>query len=509
VDFKKGVEFKCYATNRLPHARVVAIESDREFGLSVLQRVDEELKRRGDLFRKAGVQDVAGYKRSGGTEPIPRTLLIIDEFQEFFVEDDRIAQSAALLLDRIVRQGRAFGIHVLLGSQTLGGAYTLARATIGQMVVRIALQCNEADAYLIMNEDNPAPRLLSRPGEAIYNDDGGSLQGNSPFQVVWLPDQVRDQWLKTVRDFAERSAASRLEPAAALALREPIVFEGNAPANVRDNLALRGVLDAPTVRAVSFARVWLGAPNSIKGPTEAVFRRQSGNHLLIIGQREEAALGMLAVSLVSLAAQHPRESARFLVFDSSPPDSPEAKFIKHVTRVIPHAVRLVRPNELDEAMAELAADQQKRSEDTSMVAPETYLLIHALPKNKKLRFDEELSFSMDAAAAATNPGMALNKLITEGAGLGFHVIATCDTYNNVMRMLSRKALSEFEMRVLFQMSANDSASLIDTPQANTLGLHRAILFNGHEGWLETFRPYALPDEAWLEEVGRKLARLHR
>ena len=28
-------------------ARVVAIESDREFGLSVLQRVDEELKRRG------------------------------------------------------------------------------------------------------------------------------------------------------------------------------------------------------------------------------------------------------------------------------------------------------------------------------------------------------------------------------------------------------------------------------------------------------------------------------
>jgi hypothetical protein len=44
VDFKKGVEFKCYGTNRLPHARVVAIESDREFGLSVLQRVDEELK---------------------------------------------------------------------------------------------------------------------------------------------------------------------------------------------------------------------------------------------------------------------------------------------------------------------------------------------------------------------------------------------------------------------------------------------------------------------------------
>jgi len=167
VDFKKGVEFKCYGTHRLPHAKVVAIESDREFGLSVLERLDEELKRRGELFRKLGVQDVAGYKRAGGTEPLPRTLLLIDEFQELFVEDDRVAQSAALLLDRIVRQGRAFGIHVVLGSQTLGGAYTLARTTLGQMVVRIALQCNEADAYLIMDDTNPAPRLLSRPGEAI------------------------------------------------------------------------------------------------------------------------------------------------------------------------------------------------------------------------------------------------------------------------------------------------------------------------------------------------------
>ena len=50
VDFKKGVEFKCYASKHLPHARVVAIESDREFGLSVLQRLDDELKRRGDMY---------------------------------------------------------------------------------------------------------------------------------------------------------------------------------------------------------------------------------------------------------------------------------------------------------------------------------------------------------------------------------------------------------------------------------------------------------------------------
>src|SRR6202008_1047902 len=146
-----------------------------------------------------GVQDIAGYKRAGGAEPIPRTLLIIDEFQEFFVEDDKVSQSASLLMDRIVRQGRAFGIHVLLGSQTLGGAYSLARSTIDQMAVRVALQCSDADAQLILSKDNNAARLLSRPGEAIYNDQNGLVEGNDLFQVVWLPEERREDYLRSIQ----------------------------------------------------------------------------------------------------------------------------------------------------------------------------------------------------------------------------------------------------------------------------------------------------------------------
>ena len=83
-------------------------------------------------------------------------MLVVDEFQEFFIEDDKIAQEASQLLDRLVRQGRAFGIHVQLGSQTLGGACSLARSTLGQMAVRIALQCGEGDAHLILSDENSA-----------------------------------------------------------------------------------------------------------------------------------------------------------------------------------------------------------------------------------------------------------------------------------------------------------------------------------------------------------------
>jgi DNA segregation ATPase FtsK/SpoIIIE-like protein len=172
------VEFKAYAVGRLPHARVIGIESDREFGLSVLERLDGMLKERGERFRAEAVADLASYREARPDAVVPRILLVIDEFHEFFVEDDRIAQSAGLLLDRLVRQGRAFGIHVVLGSQTLGGAYSLARSTLGQMAVRVALQCSETDAHLILSEENTAARLLNRPGEAIYNDANGLVDGN-------------------------------------------------------------------------------------------------------------------------------------------------------------------------------------------------------------------------------------------------------------------------------------------------------------------------------------------
>ncbi|MFZ4680953.1 MAG: FtsK/SpoIIIE domain-containing protein [Terrimicrobiaceae bacterium] len=491
VDFKKGVEFKCYATHKLPHARVIAIESDREFGLGVLQRLDEELRRRGDLFRKLGVQDLGAYRKAGGTESMPRSLLMVDEFQEFFVEDDRISQESNMLLDRIVRQGRAFGIHVILGSQTLGGAYTLARATMGQMVIRIALQCNEADAQLIMDDNNPAPRLLTRPGEGIYNDMAGAMEGNSPFQTVWLSEEEREKCLRQIHDRAKPAALERAEP---------FVYEGNAPAEVRGNVLLQALLSRNPEEPPARARLWLGEPNAIKGPTEAVFQRQSGHHLLLVGQSDEAVLAAFSVGLISLAAQYPRNGVRFVVFDSTPPGTSQHDFLQRLTGIIPQEIVVARGPELTETLRGLTVELKRRSKDPGQRdGADCFVFFHGLQNFKKLRQEDDFSFSSGEDEAT--PAKMLGELLTDGAANGIHVIAACDSYNNVMRFVGRKALTEFELRILFQMSANDSASLVDSPKAGTLGLHRALLYNAQEGYLEVFRPYALPDPAWIEEAG--------
>ena len=73
----------------------------------------------------------------------------------------------------------------------------------------------------------------------------------------------------------------------------------NAPADVRENVVLEQLLAADKVQPVAAARSWLGAPNSIKGPTEVAFRRLSGNNLLVVGQREETALSLFGIALIA------------------------------------------------------------------------------------------------------------------------------------------------------------------------------------------------------------------
>src|SRR5688500_16481595 len=139
------------------------------------------------------------------------------------------------------------------------------------MAVRIALQTSEADSQLILGDNNSAARLLSRPGEAIYNDQGGLVEGNSPFQVAWLPDERKDAYLDRVRKLADgRGSANHGTPA--------VVFEGNAPADMHQNARLAQLLSAPEWPATSPTPPvgWVGDPVAIKEPTAITFRRQSG-----------------------------------------------------------------------------------------------------------------------------------------------------------------------------------------------------------------------------------------
>jgi hypothetical protein len=500
IDFKKGVEFKTYATHHLPHARAIAVESDREFGVSVLQRLDSELARRGELFRKAGVQDLAAYRKTPGAVVMPRALLVIDEFQEFFSEDDRLGQEAGLLLDRLVRQGRAFGVHLLLGSQTIGGTSGLARSTIGQMAVRIALQTSEADSQLILGDNNSAARLLSRPGEAIYNDAGGLVEANSPFQVAWLPDERREVYLEKVRARADAGNYTHHEAA--------LVFEGNAAADVRTNSRLGRLLQSTQWPSPpTSASAWIGDPVAIKEPTALLFRRQSGSNVLVIGQQEEQAMAAMASTVISLAGQYRPGTAQFYVFDGTPADSQLAGTFARIKSAMPQDVRLVEWRAAADAIDEIAAQVTSRQEGDPAGQPEIFVFVYALQRYRILRRSEDdFGFSTGGdEAKKVNPAKQFADILREGPGVGVHVMTWVDTVASVERTLERTSMREFDNRILFQMSATDSSTLIDSPAANKLGFHRALAYSEEQGVIEKFRTYAIPDDAWLRQVKSLLA----
>ena len=487
IDFKKGVEFKMYAEMQLPHARVIAIESEREFGLSVLQRLDGILRERGDLFRSLGVNDFPSYRDLHRPEPMPRILLVVDEFQEFFVEDDKLAQEAGLLIDRLVRQGRAFGVHVILGSQTLGGGYSLPRSTIDQMAVRIALQCSEADAQLILSKDNSAARLLTRPGEAIYNDANGLQEGNNPFQVVWLSEDRRESILEKIR---ERSTVTS----------KCLVFEGSAAAELSDNAMLQrsiasGVETGP-------ATLWLGDAIAIKDPTAAVFRPQSGANLLLIGQSEEAALAIITASLVSLAAKF-RNPNTAAVLDGTPDDSEFADTLRGVCASL-RLAPLVERADLATTLAKLNEEVDGRLNGATADRSPRFLIVHGLHRLRELRKAEDDFGYGRRGEKVASPGDQFTAILREGPAVGVHVITWCDSVMNLTRAVDRQGMREFTLRVLFQMSANDSAQLIDTPAASRLGRTRALFVEEGTERPEKFRPYGLPSEGWLREIGAKV-----
>ncbi|MCH2144377.1 MAG: hypothetical protein MK082_04425 [Phycisphaerales bacterium] len=495
VDFKKGVEFKTYATHRLPHARAVAVESDREFGLSVLRGLDDVLKQRGDLFRTLGVQDIPGYRNSGHPEPMPRVLLIVDEFQELFVEDDKIAQDASLLLDRLVRQGRAFGIHIVLGSQTLAGAYSLARSTMGQMGVRVALQCSENDSQIILSDDNSAARLLSRPGEAIYNDQSGLLEGNSPFQVCWLDEEVRDRRLGRVEELANE----RGHPI------DTIVFEGSRPASLAEASVLAEAIENRPTELPVAPSAWLGEAVAIKDPTATRFRRQAATNLLILGQSDDSAMALSTGTLLSLASQYRSDQASFTVLDGSPADDPAHGMITELAEALPHHCTIPNFREADEAILAVGTELARRVDGAITDAPASFLLIHGLQRFRSLRRSEDdFGYSLDEDDKPPTPDKVLATILREGPIHGVHVITWCDTVTSLQRCFDRQGIGEFDQRALFQIGATDSSTLIDSPAASRLGFNRALLFSEEQGTMEKFRPWTMPERSWLKAMAERI-----
>ncbi|SDG67216.1 DNA segregation ATPase FtsK/SpoIIIE, S-DNA-T family [Sinosporangium album] len=170
IDYKGGAAFKeCV---RLPHTVGMVSDLDGHLTQRALQSLAAEIRRRERLLLASGTKDIDDYLilRDKGvvTEPLPRLVLIIDEFAALVTE---LPDFVTGLVD-IARRGRSLGIHLVLATQRPGGVVT---ADIqANTSLRIALRVTEPEESAdIIDRPDAAHISPSTPGRCYVVVGGG------------------------------------------------------------------------------------------------------------------------------------------------------------------------------------------------------------------------------------------------------------------------------------------------------------------------------------------------
>jgi len=322
LDYKEGVTLYPMAPTPgspdfLPHARVLGLESDREFGLAVLKHIEAEFSRRAKLFRPYG-DNIARYRAAMPDARMPRIVAMVDEFHMMFDPNDKTAEEAAQLLEGIARRGRSYGVHLILASQTISGISALMTREGGifaQFPIRLALKNAVQESFATLGQGNDAAARLRARGEAILNLDYGLVDSNRQVTVaVAKDDQLanlrRDWWLET-RDKVER----------------PLVFDGSRQIRIGDAVDSLRRIRSRASKSGGSAVALLGYPIEVTDePLGIPLAAEPGRHLAVLGAGEPGgieagddpvnnALGTLQSAAISLALQHPAGDAEFVSLD--------------------------------------------------------------------------------------------------------------------------------------------------------------------------------------------------
>lgn len=489
IDFKEGVEFKSYAEEGLPHARVVAIESDREFGLSVLQSLRDEVSRRGELMRATGGKQTGLQAlREARAQALPRILLVFDEFQVLFARNDKVGLSAAGLVETIIRQGRSFGIHVLLSSQSLSGLDALGAHVPQLLPTRILLPATETDARRVLGENNDAAQYLTSHGEGILNPAGGAVEFNERFTGALLTEQDRTERLRRLREKADSLGF----------VRRPTVFEGNvsvpldriSPALFREELASSGA--API-------RLRVGSPMTTSRAADVHLRREAGGNVLAVirdglgdgvdpAPDAGPAYGLLTAAVASAATG----DAQIDIIDFLPVDDGLDEILEPF---LEHGrVTLRRRRALAGLVQALAEEVHDRIDSDDTLRHARMLFLFGIHRAREL--DSEFA-SVDADAQVSD---ALELIMREGPEVGVHVWLWADTVGGATKRLSSRMMRECSWRIAGKMSADDSLALLGSERVAEVRDRQLVLCNDDAGIVTRAMTFAVPDRNWLIEV---------
>ncbi|MEU5867045.1 FtsK/SpoIIIE domain-containing protein [Nonomuraea sp. NPDC047529] len=172
IDYKGGSAFKDCA--KLPHTVGMVSDLDGHLTERALESLAAELRRREHLLLRGDAKDIEDYNdyRDAGRplEPMPRLLLVIDEFAAMVTE----LPDFILGLVDIARRGRSLGVHLILATQRPGGVVTPDIAANTNLRIALRVTSNE-ESMDVIDSRNAAAISKTTPGRCFIRSGASSL----------------------------------------------------------------------------------------------------------------------------------------------------------------------------------------------------------------------------------------------------------------------------------------------------------------------------------------------
>lgn len=195
----KGTE----ATEFDGHPRVM-VTTELKSACNEIKAIDKIINDRRDLFLGAEVKDIEAFNKKAiepdsKVLPISRVIVVVDEIAQITptlaTDEHALVKEANLILNRISRMGRSFGIHLVVGVQkpdTKNLDSTIKANLEGILCFQVA---NRTQSQVVL-DNNKASYLNGIPGRAIWQVAGEDKVVQAPYlttkQIEFLSQKERN-----------------------------------------------------------------------------------------------------------------------------------------------------------------------------------------------------------------------------------------------------------------------------------------------------------------------------
>ena len=432
LDFKEGVTLQAFAPDPstgsfLPHARVLGLDADREYGVNVLRHLFAIYRQRMATFKAAGVQNIRQYRLADPEAVMPRIVVVIDEFQMLFADQDTVATTASDLIVKGARLFRACGIHFILASQTIGSGGmlggTTGQALFAQIPVRLALKNSLAESHATLGLKNDAASHI-RSREAIVNLDYGELSSNRKTTIAYADDAI----LAELRTAWWQQAQGTVTP--------PEVFEGERRLKLGDDA--RFLTNLQSRHAMLGRRITVGV-----APLAADFSTDVGRNLALFGTGP----GHTILLNAALSLLHSTPSAEIIVLDlagdwhSPARDNVRSPFERQLTR-LGRTYRVVDKHQADALIDELAERAAFAADNAS--APPVYVI----------------GFGMERWRSDTTK---IKTLFANGPLASIHLLGWWNKYSSFKAMVGLGGDNNFDIRIAMHLDHSSAREAFKQP----------------------------------------------